>query len=164
MDMFQDRLIGSLIGLARATDGNEHLISDSSTAVILEALSASNTDGETLEKLRQRIIGEKRKMVPDCFVCASPCGRTSDYDMRKLWTADEDIRSLKSQILLGIRDMAPRVFRAAAQGYRDREVEEFFYKALIVIGMDDYGVEDLNPILLEMGKMNLRSMGFPQEG
>ena len=30
----QDRLTGSLIGLARATDGNDHLISDLNTTTI----------------------------------------------------------------------------------------------------------------------------------
>ena len=34
-------MTGALIGLARATDGNEHLISQASTAVIVEGLSAT---------------------------------------------------------------------------------------------------------------------------
>ena len=40
----QDQLTGALIGLARATDGNEHLISQSSTAVIVEGLFATLTN------------------------------------------------------------------------------------------------------------------------
>ena len=36
----QDRLTGSLIGLARATEGNEHFLSDSTAAVVVEGLFA----------------------------------------------------------------------------------------------------------------------------
>ena len=160
----QDKLTGSLIGLARATDGNEHLISASSTAVIVEGLFATltnvNFDNAALEKLLERVVEEKRKMVPDCFACASPCGKNNDYDMQKLWAADEDIRSLKSLILFGIRGVAAYAYHAAVLGFHDKTVEDFFYKALIAIGMDDYGMEDLLPIVLEVGEVNLKCMAM----
>lgn len=163
MDL-QDKLTGALIGLARATDGNEHLISDTSSAVILEGLFAtlakSDYDAAALEHLCARAEEEKRKMVPDCFTCASPCGRNNDYDMSRLWNADENIRSLKSLILFGIRGIASRAYHAAALGHHDRNVENFLYKALIVIGMDDYGMDDLLPIVLEVGEVNLRCMAM----
>ena len=160
MDL-QDKLTGTLIGLARATDGNEHLISDTSTAVILEGLAATRTGAESddaaLERLCARAVEEKRKMVPDCFTCASPCGKNNDYDMSKLWNGDEDVRSLKSLILFGIRGVAACACRA---GYHEREVGEFLYKALIVIGIDDYGMDDLLSIALEVGKANLKCMAM----
>lgn len=34
----QDKLTGALIGLARATEGNQHVVSDSTAAVIVEGL------------------------------------------------------------------------------------------------------------------------------
>ena len=160
----QDQLTGALIGLARATDGNEHLISQSSTAVIVEGLFATltnvNFDNAALEKLLERVKAEKRKMVPDCFTCASPCGKNNDYDMASLWNAEEDIRSLKSLILFGIRGMAAYAYHAAVLGYREPEVDRFFYKALIAIGMDDWGMEELLPIVLEVGEVNLKCMAM----
>ena len=158
----RDKLTGSLIGLARATDGNEHLISSSSTEVIVESLYATVTnvcfDSAALQKLLDRVREGKRKMVPDCFACASPCGKNNDYDMEKLWATDEDIRSLKSVILLGIRGMAAHASHAAALGYHDETVDRFFYKALIVIGMDDFPKERLMSIVQEMGQINLKCM------
>ena len=160
----QDQLTGRLIGLARATDGNEHLISESATAVIVESLFATltnvNFDNAALERLMDRVEEEKRKMVPDCFTCASPCGKNNDYDINWLWNADEDIRSLKSLILFGIRGMAAYAYHAAVLGYHDDTVDRFFYKALIAVGMDDFGMNELLPIVMEVGEVNLKCMAL----
>ena len=162
--LLQDQLTGALIGLARATDGNEHLISANSTAVIVEGLFATltnvNFDNAALEALIERVKQEKEKMVPNCFLCASPCGRTNDYNMEKLWNADEDIRSLKSLILFGIRGVAAYAYHAAVLGYHDLDVDNFLYKALIAIGMEDFGMEQLLPIVLEVGEVNLKCMAM----
>lgn len=160
----QDRLTGALIGLARATDGNEHLISRSATAVIVEGLFATltnvNFDNDALSALLNRVEAEKKKMVPDCFTCASPCGKNNDYDMNLLWNAGEDIRSLKSLILFGIRGMAAYAYHAAVLGYHNDTVDRFFYKALIAIGMEDFGMEELLPIVMEVGEVNLKCMAL----
>ena len=64
----------------------------------------------------------------------SPCGNTSNYDMQNLWNEpDEDIRSLKSLILFGIRGMAAYAYHAMVLGYTDETVNNFFYKALSFI-------------------------------
>lgn len=159
---FSDKLTGALIGLARATDGNGHLITPASTAVVVESLAATLTkeDPDTLTALYRRIEEEKRRMVPDCFACASPCGKNNAYDMENLWNTVAEIRSLKCLLLLGIRGMAVSARRAAVLGRHDEEVDRFFYKALIVIGMDDFGVEELLPIVMEMGNVNLRCMAL----
>lgn len=160
----QDKLTGALIGLARATDGNEHLISASSTAVVVESLFATltnvNFDNDALEDLLRRVEAEKQKMVPDCFLCASPCGKTNAYDMQNLWNADENIRSLKSLILFGIRGVAAYAYHAAVLGYHDKDVDYFFYKALAFIGMDDLGMEELLPVVMEVGEVNLKCMAM----
>lgn len=147
--LLRDRVIGALIGLARATDGNEHLISASATAAVLEGLAATKTgadaDNGTLEALLGRVEEEKRKMVPDCFLCANPCGRTSDYDLRLLEKADEEIRMLKNRILTGIQCIA-----AAVPANNDHSI---FCKALVVIGMDDYTAEELIPVVAEVEEL-----------
>ena len=158
----QDRLTGSLIGLARATEGNEHMLSDSTAAVVVEGLFATltnvNFDNDALLALLDRVEIEKKKLVPDCFHCASPCGRNNDYDMDKLWNAQEDIRSLKSLILFGIRGVAAYAYHAAVLGHRDESIHRFLYKALIAIGIEEFGMEELLPIVLEVGEVNLKCM------
>ena len=160
----QDQLTGKLIGLARATDGNEHMLSASTAAVVVEALFATltnvNFDNVALLALMARVEEEKRKLVPECFKCVSTCGRTEDYDMAKLWNADEDIRSLKSLILFGIRGLAAYAYHAAVLGYKDESIHRFLYKALFAIGMDDWGMGELLPIVLEVGEVNLRCMAM----
>ena len=160
----QDKLTGALIGLARSTDGNAHLINRSSTDVIIDGLFATltnvNFDNAAFETLLARVEDEKRKMVPGCFACASPCGKNRDYDMNRLWNADEDIRSLKSLILFGIRGMAAYAYHAGVLGYHDENVDRFFYKALIAIGMEEFGMEELLPIVMEVGEVNLKCMAL----
>lgn len=155
----QDKLTGALIGLARATEGNEDLVSASTDKVILEGLftTVSNVSfsNEKITELIAQVQEEKKKLIPNCFSCAAPCGRNNDYDMQELWTADEDIRSLKSLILFGIRDMAEYAYHASVLGYIDNEVNKFFYKALFAIGMD-WGKDELLPIVLEVGEVNLK--------
>ena len=97
--LLQDQLTGALIGLARATEGNEDLVSESTAWVVVEGLFTTLTNvsfnNETIIKLIGRVEEEKQKLVPRCYSCASVCGRNNDYDMNKLWESDEDIRSLK---------------------------------------------------------------------
>ena len=160
----QDQLTGKLIGLARATDSNEHMLSASTAAVVVEALFATltnvNFDNVALLALMTRVEEEKRKLVPDCFNCVNACGRTEDYDLNNLWNSQEDIRSLKSLILFGIRGVAAYAYHAAVLGYKDESIHKFLYKALFAIGMDDWGMEELLPIVLEVGEVNYRCMAM----
>lgn len=78
--------------------------------------------------------------------------------MNELWNADEDIRSLKSLILFGIRGMAAYAYHALVLGCQDKDVNKFFYKALFAIGMKDWGMNELLPIVMEVGKINLKCM------
>lgn len=45
-------------------------------------------------------------------------------------------------------------------GYTDKEVNNFFYKALFAVGMNDYGMNELLPIVLEVGEVNLKCMAL----
>ena len=77
--------------------------------------------------------------------------------MKQIWDADEDIRSLKSLILFGIRGMAAYAYHALMLGLSDETVNNFFYKALSILGYD-YEMNELLPIVLEVGEVNLRCM------
>lgn len=158
----QDELTGALIGLARATEGNEQLVTEEMNQLVLEGLFTTitnvNFNDETLKILIDKIEDTKKKLVPNCFTCSDSCGRNNNFDMSTLWTTDEDIRSLKSLILFGIRGMAAYAYHASVLGYTDETISKFFYKALFAIGMKDWGMDKLLPIVLEVGKVNLRCM------
>ena len=158
----QDELTGALIGLARATEGNEQFVTEEVNQLVLEGLFTTitnvNFNDETLKLLIDKIEDTKKKLVPNCFTCSDSCGRNNNFDMNTLWTTDEDIRSLKSLILFGIRGMAAYAYHASVLGYTDETISKFFYKALFAIGMKDWGMDKLLPIVLEVGKVNLRCM------
>lgn len=158
----QDELTGALIGLARATEGNEQLVTEEMNQLVLEGLFTTitnvNFNDETLKLLIDKIEDTKKKLVPNCFTCSDSCGRNNNFDKSTLWTTDEDIRSLKSLILFGIRGMAAYAYHASVLGYTDETISKFFYKALFAIGMKDWGMDKLLPIVLEVGKVNLRCM------
>ena len=106
----QEQLTGALIGIARAVDGNEHLITDSTDKIVREGLAAARPDAssgsDSLSALIQEVEDEKRRLIPLCYECAAPCGKNNNYDMRRLYMAEEDVCSLKLLILCGIRSMA----------------------------------------------------------
>lgn len=158
----QDELTGALIGLARAAEGNEHLVNEEMNQLVLEGLFTTvtnvNFNDETLKILIYKIENAKKKLVPNCFTCSGSCGRNDNFDMNTLWTTDEDVRSLKSLILFGIRGMAAYAYHASVLGYTDETISKFFYKALLAVGMKDWGMDELLPIVLEVGEVNLRCM------
>lgn len=155
----QDELTGALIGLAKVCENN--LYTKETTEIVMEGLFTTITNvnfhDEVLEKMIQKVHEEKRRIVPDGSSCAFRCGNISDYNMKELWEANEDIRSLKSLILFGIRGMAAYAYHAWVLGYSDEEVNQFFYRALSIIG-NEREQEELLPIVLETGAVNLKCM------
>lgn len=160
----QDKLTGALIGLAKACGNNQK--SKSTDRIIIEGLFTTitnvNFNNETLTEMINIVHAEKNTVVPNCSACQSRCGNTDDYDMNLLWNDYEDIRSLKSLILFGIRGMAAYAYHAMVLGYTNDEVNNFFYKALSVISYD-MEMNDLLPIVLEVGEVNLKCMALLDE-
>ena len=107
----------------------------------------------------QKVRAEKERLAPDCSKCQSPCGKTDEYNMQQLWNADEDIRSLKSLILFGIRGMAAYAYHANVLNYEDDEVNLFFCEALFKIGYEE-STEALLSTVLKVGEINLKCMAL----
>lgn len=173
----QDQLTGALIGLARAytenmssqkaaeseaTHGQDTSGSLKATAIaapesltrlVLEGLFTTitnvNFNNETIQALVANIRTEKQKISP----------LTPDYNMEELWEADEDIRSLKSLILFGIRGMAAYAYHARVLGYSDETVDAFFFEALNLL-WQDLPMDALLPAVLKVGEINLSCMAL----
>ena len=158
----QDELTGALISLARAVDAST-AISKRTGQIIIEGLFTTvtnvNFDDASIENMIQKVRAEKERLVPDCSKCQSPCGKTDEYDMQQLWDANEDVRSLKSLILFGIRGMAAYAYHANVLNYEDDEVNRFFCEALFMIGYGE-SVETLLPTVLKVGEINLKCMAL----
>ena len=79
--------------------------------------------------------------------------------MQQLWNDNEDIRSLKSLILFGLRGMAAYAYHAQMLGYQDDEVNDFFCEGLFKIGYENT-MEELLPTVLKVGEINLKCMAL----
>ena len=158
----QDELTGALIGLARATDGDTPVSADT-WLLLIEGLFTTvtnvNFNEKTIRELIDRVHAEKARLIPNCSACASHCGRNDDYNMAELWNAQEDVRSLKSLILFGVRGMAAYAHHALVLGYTDDAVNRFLAKALFAVG-EDWGMDELLPIVMEVGEKNLQCMAL----
>ena len=157
----QDQLTGALIGLASTFD--QVPATSETTKLILEGIFATitnvNFDDDSILVLIDRIHKQKDMLLSNCQDCTSPCGRFEDYDMNQIWEANEDIRSLKSLILFGLRGMGAYAYHALVLGYQDDEVDHFFYKGLFSLSQD-WGMEELLPIVMELGAVNLKCMAL----
>ena len=158
----QDQLTGALVGLSRAVD-NAPNTNEGTWRLMIEGLFTTvtnvNFNEKTIRDLIDRVHAEKARLVPNCYSCTSRCGRNDDYDTHLLWSAQEDVRSLKSLILFGVRGMAAYAYHAMVLGYTDDAVNRFFAKALFAVG-EDWGMDELLPIVMEVGEKNLQCMAL----
>jgi hydroxylamine reductase len=152
----QDELTGALIGLARA--GNGRLPTDSARKVMMEGLFTTVTNVDFDNASIQAKIEKVRREIKALCGSDEYCG--TEAELKNLWTADEDIRSLKSLLLLGMRGMAAYAHHAYVLGYEDDTVMDFFAKALAAVGSEDMGQEELLPLVMEAGKVNLACMAL----
>ena len=147
----QDNLTSSLIGLAKAV--KKCGATKTSDELILKGLFTTITNvnfyTETVEKLTAEIENEKNSI----------CGGTENYDVKKIWEDNEDIRSLKSLILFGMRGMAAYAYHAFALGYTDKDVTDFFYEGLCTLA-EENTMEKLLPVVLKTGEANFNCMAL----
>src|SRR5574344_2148703 len=137
----QDKLTSSLIKLANVAPVN-----DKNTKILIDGLFTTitnvNFDGKTIQK-----------MVDDVIENAG----NPDFNIQSVWDCDEDIRSLKSLILFGLKGIAAYAHHARILGYKDEAVDKFFYKALQAISKD-IPTSELLPLVLKTGEINLKCM------
>ncbi|MFZ2539877.1 MAG: hydroxylamine reductase, partial [Oscillospiraceae bacterium] len=144
---FQDKLTGKLIALAKASKGKSTKNTDK---LIIDGLFTTitnvNFNNDTINKLCDSIDKERA-----LFESAE------EMDMNEIWNDNEDIRSLKSLILFGIRGMAAYAHHAYILGETNDEVNSFFYTALSAMA-EDLSADELLALTMETGNVNLKCM------
>ena len=150
----QDELTGALIGLARAEE-HSSAANNKTWKLIIEGLFTTvtnvNFNEATILSLTKQVHEEKARLANG--------DAPADYNMNDLWNAQEDIRSLKSLILFGIRGVAAYAHHAQVLNYTSDEVNIFLAKALRAIG-EDKGMDELLPLVMEVGEKNLTCMAL----
>ena len=155
----QDALTGALIGFAELLVELGQPIQPPQALLLLEGLFTTitnvNFDPETVRQLTEK--GWEAKNAAFATACPAPAP-VGDYDMKQLWQEpDEDIRSLKSTVLFGLRGMAAYTYHARVLGYTDGEIDTFFCTALSTLAHEQ-DKEKLFQLVQETGLMAYRVM------
>lgn len=134
--MREDAIISALIGLVGACGGNPK--TQNTDRVIVKALAfpVLCPDGDEVALIEQieAVRAEKNAVSPGCAHCACPCGNTSDYDMDRLYNAEDGIREAKLCVLKTLEEAAAHLCRS---GREPKAAEgDFFCRALAWIGFD----------------------------
>ncbi len=147
---YQDEIIGALIGLSRAAkDGDPTERTDAlMEKALFTTITNVNFNDTTIREIISEVQQEKQRISR---------GEHPDYDMKKLWDGNENIRSLKSLVLFGLKGMAAYAYHARVLRHTCREVDEFFYEALFQIG-EEGSQESLLPLVLKTGNINLKCL------
>lgn len=145
----QDKLTGAMIGIARAAQKSAP--DKEAAAILVEGLFVTitnvNYDNAAIQEYIDKAHAKKENLATGI----------PDYDMENLWLESEDVRSLKSLILFGLRGMGAYAYHARVLGYIDDEVDSFFFKGLYAIG-DDTPADKLLELVMETGRVNLKCM------
>lgn len=155
----QDRLTGKLVRLAEiageagGTTATDNLIVDA----LFMAITNVNFDDAAISALAAKIDDASAALS------ASRGAKNvieKDFDLNTVWSdSDEDVRSLKSLLLFGLRGIAAYAHHAAVLGKRDPSVYAFFYKALRALDAD-LAVPELLDLNMEAGSVNLTCMAL----
>jgi len=140
----QDRLTEALVDLAiargdRAADAIDELLIDG----LFATLTNVNFDKEAIEALTQRA----RALAP-------PTG----FALQSVWEAQEDIASLKSLALFGVRGIAAYAYHARQLGCDVTQTVSFAASALAALAEPGVGMEDMLGIVMGCGKANYEVM------
>ncbi len=145
----QDELTGALVALASAVQDGKVARTDELDQLFIEGLFTTVTNVDFDADAVQALIDR---------VHAAGAGSVDvDYDMLKVWNAQEDVRSLKSLILFGLRGTSAYASHALVLGYRDREATGFFYEGLALVG-SDADADTLLAGVLKEGETNIAIM------
>ena len=148
----QDLLTGKLITLASAAKGRNTVKTD---IAMEEGLFTTITNVNFNNESIKAMCGEIDALIDDF-------GGAGQMDMNELWNSDEDVRSLKSLILLGLRGMAAYAHHARILGKTSDKVSSFFYKGMAAL-KEDIDTKQLLDLVMETGVVNLECMRLLDE-
>lgn len=138
----QDELISKLIELANCSNKNDEI-----TQILIDGLFITITNVNFDNKSIKEYIKNVEKHI-DC---------NFKFNLSAIWDCDDDLRSLKSLVLFGLKGVAAYAHHARVLGYKDEAVDNFFYEALNGISKK-LSVDELLNLVLKTGEINLKCM------
>lgn len=144
----QDELVYELIRLATAAhDAHKH--SKVTDRLLIDGLFTTltnvNFDDEAIRTFTDHVRKERCKLTGD------------DISLVSLWDGANDIVSLRSTLLFGMKGMAAYAHHAMNLGYMDDTVIKWFYKGLCEINKE-HTPEEWIDLIMEFGQINFKCM------
>lgn len=150
----QDVLTCEMIALAKEAQ-KESICNTEVVDLIVDGLFTTITnvsfDSEKIMDLTER-VKEKKEALGGCKA----------LEPEKLFHGQEDIISLRSTLLFGLRGMAAYAHHARALGKRDAQVDTWFLYGMSALG-EEHSVEDWLSLLMDFGSANLKCMALLDE-
>ena len=152
----QDDLVSALISYAQAAGGKSP--SREAARLVMECLFSTLTnvsfDDARLTAQIEAVEGETRRLLEE-----NPAAPPAPYPMERLWGEQEDVRSLKSLLLFGLKGIAAYAYHGDVLGYRDETVDNFLFEGLCAIA-GEAGAEELLDLLRKAGTVNYTCMAL----
>ena len=160
----EDKLLGALIGLAKSTANTAPV--ESTLETLVDGLALLYREKENLcveddannsalncelARMTDRVHEEKFKLVPDCALCQSPCGNTSDYDASLFRESQAPNQKLNLEIIAGLEKIAYSIRQKKAELSLDDDISGLLFRALAVTSFD-WAENDLLELKAEVDK------------
>ncbi|MCM3764505.1 hydroxylamine reductase [Neobacillus niacini] len=180
----QDLLIYTLKGVAlynqQARQAGIHLPKTNRLIIdgLFTTITNANFDEHSISKrienalqerdlIKSRLINQgalEKRQYPEY---ATWTGKRNEFVMKSeeeqvgiLSTENEDVRSLRSLVLFGLKGMAAYAEHAQNLGYEDEAIFDFIEKALIATENDTITADDLISLVMETGKFGVDVMAL----
>jgi hydroxylamine reductase len=145
----QDMLTCEMIALAKVGNTNAHI--DLIVDGLFTTITNVSFDADSVAKLTSNIRAERKLL-----------GGSDAMKPEDLFHGNEDIVSLRSTLLFGLRGMAAYAHHARVLGKRSTEVDNWFIKGMEVLA-EEHSVDDWLGLLMEFGGINLKCMALLDE-
>ena len=147
----QDVLTCELISLAKTARDQDCVTSDVVDSIVDGLFTAAtnvNFDAEQIKVFAARVREQWQA-----------CGGGTALEPAELFHGEENLLSLRSTLLFGLRGMAAYAHQARILKQRDAEVDGWFIKGMAALA-DDHSVEGWLELLMEFGGVNLKCMAL----
>jgi len=136
-----------------ATLTNTNFSKENAEELLKEGFEIRDDIRQKLEKQNVRLEGlpEVAKVTPESI---------KDIDTSFNAPGDEDIRSLRSLLIFGLKGIAAYAHHAYVLGFKDDEIFKFMERALVATTDDKVGADELVGLVMECGSMGVTTLAL----
>ena len=140
--MINIKIVSSLIGLSRAIEGNEDLLTKDTKLLYVKSLKENININEAIKEIETA----KRNLIPDCYICQAKCGKNENYDFNLVINGEATCSNEKINILKLMVEKN-KILKEYPDNYLDLMIRAFFY-----LGYDNLDKIDFELLEKEFNK------------